>query len=74
MDDLCFDPYRSRIYVVGGVGRVTVIDAVELCVLGDVQTAIGARTGFFCKERDSLYVAAPATASMPARLLVFHGE
>ena len=74
MDDLCFDPVRRRIYAVGGVGRVTVIDAVKLSAIGEVQTAIGARTGFFCRERDSLYVAAPATACVPARLLVFHGE
>ena len=73
-DDLCFDAARRRVYVVGGVGRVTVVDTVSFAVLGEIETALGARTGFWYPERDSLYVAAPATASTPARLLVFHGD
>ena len=73
-DDLCFDAARRRVYAVGGVGRVTVIDAAACTVLGEHETALGARTGFWYAERDALYVAAPATAAAQARLLVFHGD
>eukprot|EP00041_Stephanoeca_diplocostata_P015982 m.310781 g.310781 ORF g.310781 m.310781 type:complete len:393 (-) comp20214_c0_seq5:139-1317(-) len=38
---------------------------------GRVTSAVGARTGLFVPERDRLYVAAPATAVAPARLLVY---
>ena len=39
-----------------------------------VQTSIGARTGCWDSGRDSLYVACPATAKTPARLLVYHAS
>jgi hypothetical protein len=146
-DDLCFDPKRRRVYVVGGAGRVTVIDVGRTCAavvdaactgsgsrtsvlgagtdagivarssvdecgrplndgnssgggwkggretdapssplspsqshskppppfrcLGEVPTGLGARTGIFLPGRDRLYVAVPATATTPPRLLAF---
>jgi len=36
-----------------------------------VVTAVGARTALFVPHRDRLYVAAPATATTPARLLAY---
>ncbi|KAK3265680.1 hypothetical protein CYMTET_25657 [Cymbomonas tetramitiformis] len=84
MDDLCFDASRQRLYVIGGAGRITVIGTVEYPaslgvieskryeVLSEVPTGLGARTGIWYPERDSLYVAAPATSTLPSRLLVYH--
>ena len=83
MDDLCFDALRRRGYVISGTGAVTVIGAAgaglkgaedQFCRLADVPTAVGARTGFWYPERDALYVAVPASSSLPARLLVFQGH
>ena len=73
-DDLCFDAQRRRIYAIGGVGHVSIIDAVTFSVLGGVESALGSRTGLFYPERDALYVAAPGTALMPPRLLVYLPE
>jgi hypothetical protein len=35
-----------------------------------VPTSVGARTGLWLPDRDRLVVAAPATVSVPARLLI----
>ena len=61
-------------YVIGGHGAITVLDArrTHLAVLGEVPSSVGARTGCWFAERDALYVAAPAVAGAPARLLVYH--
>ena len=79
MDDLCFDARRSRLYVVSGTGRVVVLgresaaERASFAPICELETALGARTGFFYTERDSLYVAAPTSGGMPSRLLVFQG-
>jgi hypothetical protein len=39
--------------------------------LGSCDSAVGARTGVWVAERHRLYVAAPATAALGARLLVY---
>ena len=76
MDDLCYDAKRKRLYVISGHGTVTAIDLSggreQLRAIGTVETAIGARTACWDPTRDSLYVACPATATLPARLLVYH--
>ena len=80
MDDILFDPVRRRAYVVSGVGTVTVLAPAAsetgscdtfAAVGPPIQTAVGARTGLWTAERRALYVAAPATATIGARLLVF---
>ena len=50
------------------------VQPLQFTVLSVIPTGIGARTGLWYPERDSLYVAAPATAKLPARLLVFHAR
>jgi len=80
MDDLCFDRQRERLYVVSGTGCVGVLcktpggGSSTYSLASEVATGLGARTGFFYAQRDSLYVAAPAVGHLPARLLVFHGH
>jgi len=78
MDELCYDAARSRLYVVSGTGRVCVLartgqsrSSYEL--VAEISTSLGARTGFWYAARDSLYVAAPSSAGLPSRLLVFQG-
>jgi hypothetical protein len=87
MDDLCWDAKRQRLYVVGGEGAVTVIQRHGGCGGGGgggggerfsveqtVASGIGARTGLWFDSRDALYIAAPATASTGARLLVYEAQ
>ena len=80
MDDLCFDALRSRLYVVSGTGCVSVLGRAphggrgSFEVIDTVPTVVGARTGVFYAERDSLYVAAPSVEGLPSRLLVFQGQ
>lgn len=73
-DDLFFDPVRKRVYVVCGEGRVDVFlqEAAERYVAEtSVKTPARARTGLFVPEDSRLYVAAPASGSSPARVLVY---
>src|SRR5206468_4420186 len=73
-DDVFFDAQRKRIYVVCGEGRVDVIrqDGPDrYAAENSIQTAPRARTGLFVAEDSTLYVAAPATGTTPARLLVY---
>ena len=82
-DDVFFDARRAAVYVVCGEGVVSVVrrcpwpapfrtphhDEMYHCA-EQVPTAVGARTGLWLPDRDRLIVAAPATATVPARLLV----
>ena len=73
-DDVFFDAERKRIYVICGAGLVDVVrqEGPDRYVVAEsVRTAARARTGLFVPEESRLYVAAPANAAMPARLLVF---
>lgn len=73
-DDLYFDAAHGRAYAICGEGRVDVVrrEADDRYSLeGSVETEPGARTGLFVPQQRRLYVAAPATRSAPARLLVF---
>ena len=73
-DDLYFDAVHGRAYAICGEGRVDVVrrEAGDRYSLeGSVETEPGARTGLFVPQQRRLYVAAPATRSAPARLLVF---
>jgi hypothetical protein len=73
-DDIYFDDQRKRVYVVCGAGTVEVIrqeSPDRYTVEQSVSTARRARTGLFVPQEARLYVAAPASAGSPARLLVY---
>jgi DNA-binding beta-propeller fold protein YncE len=73
-DDLYFDARRKRLYVICGEGKVDVIrqETPERYTLeASIETAPRARTGLFVPDDRMLYVAAPASGSSPARVLVY---
>ena len=77
MDDLFFDADRKRIYVAGGEGYLSVVqqvDADHYTDMGKFPTALGTRTGVWYAKRDRLYLAAPASGVLGARLLVFEAQ
>lgn len=69
-DDLFFDAGRKRVYVICGEGKLQVFSE-SLSLEASLQTSRGARTGLFVREYGRLYVAAPASGSSPARVLIF---
>lgn len=73
-DDVFFDARRKRVYVICGEGKVDVIrqqDRDRYVREATIDTAPRARTGLFVPEEDTLYVAAPALGTTPARILVY---
>jgi hypothetical protein len=77
MDDMFYDSSRKRIYVAGGEGFLSVVqqvDADHYTDMGKFPTAIGTRTGAWYEKRDRLYVAAPPSGMLGARLLVFEAQ
>ena len=73
-DDLFYSPMRKRVYVVCGEGRIDVLrqdDPDHYSSEGSVTTAPRSRTGLLVPEDDTLYVAAPASAASPARVLAY---
>jgi DNA-binding beta-propeller fold protein YncE len=72
-DDVFLDTQRQRIYIACGAGSLDVFDAKEGSYrqLARVPTIEGARTALFIPELDRLLIAARATASEPASLLLF---
>lgn len=70
-DDVAFDAVRNVVYAAGGCGFVEAYNAATLQRLCRAPTGVGARTALWVAPRDRLYVAAPATASVGARILVF---
>ncbi|GAC1530392.1 MAG: hypothetical protein NVS2B4_09250 [Ramlibacter sp.] len=77
VDDLFFDAARRVVYGVCGDGQVAVVpqpDADHLGAGRRIRTANGARTGLFVPTLETLFVAAPARAGRPARLLVYRAE
>jgi hypothetical protein len=73
-DDVFFDEKRHRIYAIGGAGEVSVFrqqDPDHYEELGRVETAGGARTGFFSEDLDRLYVAVRKRGSQPAEVRVY---
>jgi DNA-binding beta-propeller fold protein YncE len=75
-DDLFFDARRKLVYVICGEGRVDVLrrEGDRYSLAQSVKTAPRARTGLFVPEDGRLYVAAPATAQSPARVLVYEAK
>jgi DNA-binding beta-propeller fold protein YncE len=77
MDDMFYDAGRKRIYVAGGVGFLSVVQQVDVdhyTDMGKYATALGTRTGVWYEKRDRLYVAAPPSGNLGARLLVFEAQ
>jgi DNA-binding beta-propeller fold protein YncE len=77
MDDMFYDTDRKRIYVAGGEGFLGVIqqvDADHYTDMGKFPTAVGTRTGVWYAKRDRLYLAAPPSGVLGARLLVFEAQ
>jgi YVTN family beta-propeller protein len=76
-DDLFYDPRKKRIYVAGGEGRITVInqtDAEHYAVAGQIETAPGARTGYFVRETGTFYLAVPHRGAQAAEVRVLRAE
>lgn len=74
IDDIFFDGQRGRIYAICGEGQVDIFrrEGPDRYVQeGRVKTAPRARTGLFVPEQGKLYVAAPATGSASARVMVY---
>jgi DNA-binding beta-propeller fold protein YncE len=73
-DDLFFDPSGGRVYVIGGGGSVDVLeqkDADHYTSVQHIQTAPGARTGYFSADWSKLFVAVPHRGEHAAEVLVF---
>jgi hypothetical protein len=76
-DEVFYDGKRHRIYAVCGAGKVDIIDQANpnnYKVLARIDTASGARTGFFVPERDTLFVAVPHRGSQKAEIRAYHVE
>jgi DNA-binding beta-propeller fold protein YncE len=76
-DDLFYDSKRHRIYAICGSGVVDIIEqahANNYKALSKVDTAEGARTGWFSPERDTLFVAVPHRGSQSAEIRAYRVE
>jgi DNA-binding beta-propeller fold protein YncE len=70
-DDIFYDRKRHRIYVICGAGKIETIeqsDANNYKSVSKIDTAGGARTGFFVPDRDNLFVAVPHRGSQSAEI------
>ncbi|HEY2102963.1 MAG TPA: hypothetical protein VGH08_06910 [Chthoniobacterales bacterium] len=70
-DEIFYDKKRYRIYAICGAGKIDIIqqtDANTYKEFAKVDTADGARTGFFMPERDTLFVAVPHRGSQQAEI------
>lgn len=72
-DDLFVDDRSKRIYVIGGSGEIGVYDTSRggAIRIGTIPTRSGARTGLLVPQLDRLYVAARATLTEPAEILIY---
>lgn len=76
-DEVFFDNKRHRIYAVCGAGKIDIIDQVganSYKTSARVDTAEGARTGFFVADRDRLFVAVPHRGSQQAEIRAYQIE
>jgi DNA-binding beta-propeller fold protein YncE len=77
MDDIFYDSGRKRVYIAGGEGFLSVVQQVDpdhYTDMGKFATALGTRTGVWYEKRDRLYIAAPPSGLLGARLLVFEAQ
>lgn len=76
-DEVFYDGKRHRIYAICGAGTIDVIEQADpktYTALTKVDTANGARTGLFVRERDTLFVAVPHRGSQPAEIRCYRVE
>ena len=76
-DDLFYDSKRHRIYVICGAGKIDIIEQIDANSYKPstkIDTAPGARTGFFVPESDSLFVAVPHRGSQQAEIRCYRVE
>jgi DNA-binding beta-propeller fold protein YncE len=76
-DEVFFDNKRHRIYAVCGAGKIDIIDQVganSYKTSAKIDTAEGARTGFFAADRDRLFVAVPHRGSQQAEIRAYQIE
>jgi DNA-binding beta-propeller fold protein YncE len=74
-DDLFYDSKRHRIYAICGAGKIDIFEqaaANSYKSFAKVDTAAGARTGFFAAERDTLFVAVPHRGSQQAEIRAYY--
>ena len=76
-DDVFYDSKRNRIYAICGAGKIDIIEQADpntYKTLTKVDTANGARTGFFFPERDTLFVAVPHRGPQQAEIRCYQIE
>ena len=76
-DDVFYESKRNRLYVICGAGKIDIIEQADpntYKALTKVDTANGARTGFFFPERDTLFVAVPHRGSQQAEIRCYQIE
>jgi hypothetical protein len=76
-DDVFYDSKRNRIYAICGAGKIDIIEQADpntYKTLTKMDTANGARTGFFSPERDILFVAVPHRGSQQAEIRCYQIE
>jgi DNA-binding beta-propeller fold protein YncE len=76
-DDVFYDSKRHRIYAICGAGKIDIIEQTDpktYKALTKVDTANGARTGFFVPERDTLFVAVPHRGPQQAEIRSYQVE
>ena len=76
-DDVFYDSKRHRIYAICGAGKIDIIEQTgpkTYKALTKVDTAIGARTGLFVPERDTLFVAVPNRGSQQTEIRSYQVE
>jgi DNA-binding beta-propeller fold protein YncE len=74
-DDVFFDAKRQQIYVTCGSGAVDVVQTRPTYVsIARIATRPGARTSLFVPELDRLFVAARASGSTEAAVLVYRPQ
>jgi DNA-binding beta-propeller fold protein YncE len=78
-DDMFYDARRKRVYIIGGVGLISVFqqkDPDHYELIANIPSSIGARTGFYyaTPDWDRIYVAVPAHAGQGAELWVYETQ
>jgi DNA-binding beta-propeller fold protein YncE len=70
-DDVFYDSKHHRVYAICGAGKIDIIEQTDPNTYASsarIDTASGARTGFFIPERDILFVAVPRRGSQQAEI------
>ena len=76
-DDVFYDNKRHRIYAICGAGKIDVVEQADQNTYKastKIDTADGARTGLFVRERDILFVAVPHRGSQDAEIRAYQVE